>query len=244
MNPVEHRRMMAQQRDPAPTMRSRPMRNDVPRPGWNNLQQDHTKYRLTPRELMLRRESRKPRPLNSEPLLGDRHFGVEKSVEGLALTAIDMHPSAVRASSAGSPIQHSAHSSGASPTNHTYTEYEIDLKTQSPTLKARPTSASFEQLTVAGPDKVPTVVYQKRDCEHIELFQTLLQKVNRLTDTVFNLGSQISDLTKEVDQLRQDNADKAQTITDLKRAVGLQRELSNVNEYVAMEEVLERLKFL
>jgi len=82
------------------------------------------------------------------------------------------------------------------------------------------------------------------DTSTLLVIQPMLQKLNRLAETVSSLRCEVDALKVEVEMLKASNRDKDAEIRSLRSQAALQKELSSVNEYVAMEQVLDRLKFL
>lgn len=255
MNPTELRQRRAAPSAPSAASTERLLQRrprSAVKPEWNDLQQDHSKYRLTEEEIRRRRESRAPRPLTSQPLLGDKHITETKRP-----SSASKQDRKVNSASGGSGSQTSQllrTSQGSPQKTQNLTEYVIDDVEGSLTLRdagrasaaARSPVLNSEDYMNGDLGKARRSPYKQTGdpCGHLAVLQAVLQKVNNLTDKLDQLTERQSSTEEELRMVLEENMELKREIELLRRDVRRQQEVSTGQEYVSMEEVLERLKLV
>ncbi|EFO63340.1 Hypothetical protein GLP15_3928 [Giardia lamblia P15] len=255
MNPTELRQRRAAPSAPSAASSERLLQRrprSAVKPEWNDLQQDHSKYRLTEDEIRRRRESRAPRPLTSQPLLGDKH--ITETRRPSSASRQDRKTSSVSGGS-GTQASQVLHASQSSPQKaQNLMEYLIDDVEGSLTLKdtgKAPTAPrspvlNSEDYITNDISKVRKSPYKQTSdpCGHLAVLQAVLQKLNYLTDKVDQLTERQASIEEELRIALEENLELKREVDLLRRDVRHQQEVSTGQEYVSMEEVLERLKLV
>lgn len=255
MNPTELRQRRVAPSAPTAASSERLLQRrprSAVKPEWNDLQQDHSKYRLTDDEIRRRRESRAPRPLTSQPLLGDKHI-----TEARRPSSASKQERKVSSASGGSTTQISQilrASQGSPQKAQNLTEYVIDDVEGSLTLR----DTGRASVTVRSPvlnsedyinndnGRVRRSPYKQTadPCGHLTVLQAVLQKLNHLTDKLDQLTERQLSTEEELRTVLEENMELKREVELLRRDVRRQQEVSTGQEYVSMEEVLERLKLV
>lgn len=200
------------------------------RPPWNDLQQDHSKYRLTDDEVRRRHEERAPRPVSSQPLLGDRHLTISRPK---ATERIDQIRSTIK--------------------SEEYTPTHLNT-TFIPDAPDAPTVENIDALPVVslkslGLDPEPEMESDPKPgrittLEEVTMMHTLLQRLNRVTEQVQALTTRLEETEAITRSLAAENETLRGELEEMRQEVRQCRIAASGQEYSAMDEVLERLRLL
>lgn len=253
MNPTELRQRRVAPSAPSAASSERILQRrprSAVKPEWNDLQQDHSKYRLTEDEIRRRKESRAPRPLTSQPLLGDKHITEVKRPSSVS----KQERKASSASQMSQMSQMLRASQGSPQKVQNLTEYVIDDVEGSLTLRdSGRAPVAIKSPVINSEDyinndsgKVRRSPYKQTadPCGHLAVLQAVLQKLNHLTDKLNQLTERQLSTEEELRAVLEENIGLKREIELLRRDVRRQQEVSTGQEYVSMEEVLERLKLV
>lgn len=180
-----------------------------------------------------RHEERAPRPVSSQPLLGDRHLTVSRPK---AAERIDQIRSTVKSD------------------EYTPTHLNTTLVPDVPEVEnvdALPVVSLRSLGLELGPGSEPESELRPKPkpsgnttLEEVSMMHTLLQRLNRVTEQVQTLTARLEETEAIARSLATENEALRVELEEVRQEVHQCRVAASGQEFTAMDEVLERLRLL